>query len=153
MVMSIGLRQVCAVLVGNLPDLRECASESKIRELIEIAKQDWDSFDTSWDFATLPILQHKQITIQDSQEAADEECLSRFARMKELEEENNRLFINAYGLQDEFSHVIPDDQITLYRAEQGEDIMRLLSYSIGCMVGRYSLDKPGLIYAHSVSVR
>ena len=68
--------------------------------------------------------------------------------MKELEEENNRLFIEAYGLQDELSPEVPDDQITLYRPDREEDIKRLLSYAIGCMMGRYSLDKPGLIYAH-----
>ena len=67
--------------------------------------------------------------------------------MKELEEENNRLFIEAYGLQDELSSEVPDDQITLYRPDRAEDIKRLLSYAIGCMMGRYSLDKPGLIYA------
>ena len=69
--------------------------------------------------------------------------------MKQLEEENNRLFIDAYGLQDELSPAVPDDQITLYRPNREEDIKRLLSYAIGCMMGRYSLDKPGLIYAHS----
>ena len=69
--------------------------------------------------------------------------------MKELKEENNRLFIDAYGLQDELSPDVPDDQITLYRPDRAEDIRRLLSYAIGCMMGRYSLDKPGLVYTHS----
>ena len=69
--------------------------------------------------------------------------------MKALEEENNRYFIEAYGLQGELSPEVPDDQITLYRPDREEDIKRLLSYAIGCMMGRYSLDKPGLIYAHS----
>ena len=69
-----------------------------------------------------------------------------------LEEENNRLFINAYGLKDELSPEVPDDQITLYRPNQEEDIKRLLSYAVGCMMGRYSLDKPGLIYAHSGNI-
>ena len=72
-----------------------------------------------------------------------------FHRMKQLEEENNRLFIDAYGLQDELSPEVPEDQITLYRPNREEDIKRLISYAIGCMMGRYSLDKPGLIYAHS----
>ena len=69
--------------------------------------------------------------------------------MKQLEEENNRLFIDAYGLQDELSPDVPDDQITLHRPDRAEDIKRLISYAIGCMMGRYSLDKEGLIYAHS----
>ena len=72
--------------------------------------------------------------------------------MKESEEDNNRLFIDAYGLQDELSAEVPDDQITLYRPNREEDMKRLISYAIGCMMGRYSLDKPGLIYAHSGNV-
>ena len=110
---------------------------------------DWNSFETSWDFLTLPILRHKAVTLRESQESADAECHDRFRQMKELEEENNRLFIEAYGLQRELSPEVPDDQITLYRPDREEDIKRLLSYAIGCMMGRYSLDKPGLIYAHS----
>ena len=69
--------------------------------------------------------------------------------MKRLEEENNRLFINAYGLQDELTPDVPDDQITLTRADATADSQRLISYIIGCMMGRYSLDEQGLIYAHS----
>jgi len=71
------------------------------------------------------------------------------AQVKQLEEENNRLFIDAYGLQAELSPEVPDDQITLYRPDREEDIKRLLSYAVGCMMGRYSLDKPGLVYAHA----
>ena len=69
--------------------------------------------------------------------------------MKELEEANNRLFIDAYGLQDELSPEVHDGQITLYRPDREEDSKHLISYAIGCMMGRYSLDKPGLIYARS----
>jgi len=72
--------------------------------------------------------------------------------MKELEEENNRIFINAYGLQDELSPEVPEDQITLARADREKDCQRLISYAIGCMMGRYSLDEPGLIYAHAGNV-
>jgi hypothetical protein len=120
-----------------------------VEKLIELGKSDWDAHETSWDFATLPVLLHKQGTLQQSQEAANVECLTRFVRMKELEEENNRLFIDAYGLQDELAPDVPDDQITLYRPDRKNDIQRLLSYAIGCMMGRYSLDKSGLIYANS----
>lgn len=118
-------------------------------DLITISRLDWDSFETSWDFQTLPVLQHKAPTLQQSQEAADAECLARFSRLKELEEENNRLFINAYGLQDEFSPEVPNEQITLYQPDRAEDVKRLLSYILGCAMGRYSLDKPGLIYANA----
>lgn len=119
---------------------------------IEEAKLDWDSFETSWDFQTLPILQHKSATLQASQEASDVTCLNRLHRMKELEEKNNGRFIETYGLQDELSSEVPDDHITLYRPNRDEDIRRLISYSVGCMMGRYSLDKTGLIYAHGGNI-
>ncbi len=73
--------------------------------------------------------------------------------MKEIEEANNRLFIKLYGLDEELSDEAPDDQITIHRPDRGEDIKRLLSYAIGCMMGRYSLDVVGLVYAHSGNQR
>lgn len=120
--------------------------------LIEIARTDWDSFETSWDFQTLPVLEHRGAKLQQSQETADAEYSTRFTRMRQLEEKNNLLFIEAYGLQDELSPGVPDDQITLYRPNSEEDIKRLISYAIGCTMGRYSLDKPGLIYAQNGNV-
>lgn len=72
--------------------------------------------------------------------------------MKRLEEKNNLLFINAYGLQDELSPEVPESQITLTRADREKDCQRLISYAVGCMMGRYSLDAPGLIYAHAGNV-
>ena len=123
--------------------------ETAVGEAVNIARNDWNAFETSWNFTTLPVLQYKNLTLAKCQEAADVECLDRFAKMKRLEKENNSYFIEAYGLQDELSPEVTDDQITLCRPNRDEDIKRLLSYAIGCMVGRYSLDKPGLIYAHS----
>ncbi|ASF46372.1 BREX-1 system adenine-specific DNA-methyltransferase PglX [Methylovulum psychrotolerans] len=75
------------------------------------------------------------------------------AEMQRLEEENNRLFIEAYGLQDELSPDVPEEQITLTRADREKDSQRLVSYAVGCMMGRYSLDAPGLIYAHAGNIR
>ena len=72
--------------------------------------------------------------------------------MQRLEEENNRLFIEAYGLQDELSPEVPEEQITLTRADRAKDCQRLISYAMGCMMGRYRLDRPGLIYAHAGNV-
>ena len=95
------------------------------------------------------LLQQRSATLTSRKTSLTPKCLARFQRMKELEEENNRLFIEAFGLQDELSPEVPEDQITLYRPDREEDIKRLISYAIGCMMGRYSLDKPDLIYAHS----
>jgi type II restriction/modification system DNA methylase subunit YeeA len=141
--------------VASLPFLREriCHLTSDIdrvgTEAVHLARTDWDAAETSWCFQALPVIVQKSRTLQMAQEAADAECMARFSRMKELEEENNRLFIEAYGLQDDLSPEVTADQITLYRPDQQEDSKRLLSYAVGCMMGRYSLDKPGLIYAHS----
>ena len=67
--------------------------------------------------------------------------------MQELETENNRLWIDAYGLQDELDPAVPEDEITLARADARKDMAAFLSYAVGCMMGRYSLDQPGLILA------
>ncbi len=80
------------------------------------------------------------------------EAQSCMGRLRSLEEENNRLFIDAYGLQDELSPEVPESQITLVRADREKDCQRLISYAIGCMMGRYSLDEPGLIYAQAGNV-
>jgi type II restriction/modification system DNA methylase subunit YeeA len=80
------------------------------------------------------------------------ETTEEFKEAKELEESNNRFIINAYGLQDELTPEVPESQITLARADREKDSQRLISYAIGCMMGRYSLDEPGLIYAHAGNV-
>ena len=130
---------------------------------------DWDAYERSWDFQSLPILTASSDptpTLESSYTAWITQNRDTIAEMKRLEEENNRLFIDAYGLQDELTPEVPIEQITLtvnpaYRygnklseEEQWtrfrEDTMQeLVSYAIGCAMGRYSLDEPGLIYAHS----
>lgn len=120
-------------------------------KLIYISKKDWDSCETSWDFEEFPMLSNdlKMKTVKESYLNWEKQCINNIFRMKELEEENNKLFIEAYGLQDELSPDVSEDEVTLARADRENDIKHLISYSIGCMMGRYSLDKPGLIYAHS----
>ncbi len=136
---------------------------------VEISRVDWDSVETSWDFATPPILTmpaEPVHSLQSSYATWITQNRVTIADMKRLEEENNRLFIDAYGLHDELTPDVPVEQVTLtvnpaYRyggklteEEQWtrfrQDSMReLISYAIGCMMGRYSLDEPGLVYAHS----
>ena len=91
-------------------------------------------------------------SLADTVQLIDNIVHLRLCRMKQLEEHNNKIFIDFYGLEEELSSEIADDQITLYRPNRQEDIQRLISYAIGCMLGRYSLDKPGLIYAHGGNV-
>ena len=143
-----------------------------VKRLIYTAGVDWDAFERSWDFQFLPILTASSEpgpTLESSYAAWITQNQETIAEMKCVEEENNRRFTDAYGLTDELTPDVPIDQITLtvnpaYRyggnltkEEQWtrfrQDTMdELVSYAIGCMMGRYSLDAPGLIYAHSGNV-
>ncbi len=117
---------------------------------VSIAKEDWDSLETSRDFKMPDLFIHLRPTLGDSHSVALRLAKDRIARLKLLEEENNRLAIRAYGLEgDSLYPEVPDEQITLYRPDRTEDMKRLVSYAIGCVMGRYSLDIPGLVYAHS----
>ncbi len=120
-----------------------------VNRCISISKYDWDAYETSWDFLDNPVIRTNQSKLALSFEAWQSQNQAAVAEMKRLEEENNRLFIEAYGLQDELTPDVPDDQITLTRADREKDSQRLVSYAIGCMMGRYSLDEAGLIYAHA----
>ena len=122
---------------------------SFVHSLKEIAKEDWDSFEISWDFAQNPIVRTQQPNLEQAFNTWQQQNADAVAEMKRLEEENNKLFIDAYGLQDELTPEVPDEQITLTRADREKDSQRLVSYALGCMMGRYSLDEPGLIYAHA----
>jgi hypothetical protein len=123
-------------------------------ELCAIAKKDWDLQETSRDFLQLGWTSKSYSTNNISEAWAiwEKNCSSAISRTQLLERENNCFFIEAYGLQGELSPEVPEDQITLTRADLEKDCQRLISYAIGCMVGRYQLDKPGLIYAHAGNV-
>lgn len=115
--------------------------------LVNLSKQDWDNFETSWDFQTHPLLKYNTPKLSEAFEKWQTDSENAFQQLKQLEEENNKYWIEAYGLQDELTPEVPDDQITIRRADQNRDIRSLISYAVGCMMGRYSLDKPGLIHA------
>ena len=122
-----------------------------VSELVTIARADWDNFETSWDFRDLPLLRPelKAATLEASWSHWEAHCTAAIRRMQELETENNRLFIEAYGLTGELTPEVPEDQITLARADRRKDVVAFLSYAVGCMMGRYSLDHPGLILANA----
>jgi hypothetical protein len=123
--------------------------EHAVDELICFARADWDNFETSWDFCDQPLLRLKGTTLETSWRNWEEQSIAAISRMQELETENNRLFIVAYGLQDEIKPEVPKDQITLARADVRKDMSAFISYAIGCMMGRYSLEKPGLVLANA----
>jgi len=132
---------------------------------INLAKQDWDSFETSWDFTRHPLVPlTKERQEQESSQFRSsrmekfgliawhyekwvQECEDRFTLLKANEEELNRIFIDIYGLQDELTPEVEDKDVTVRKADLGRDIRSLISYAVGCMFGRYSLDVEGLAYA------
>ncbi|MEA5471259.1 BREX-1 system adenine-specific DNA-methyltransferase PglX, partial [Spirulina sp. 06S082] len=137
--------------------------EKAVNSLILLSRQDWDNFETSWDFQKHPLVQlsinnyqlsinnsellDKPLTIERAFQQWEQQSETAFNQLKHLEEENNKHWIEAYGLQDELTPEVPDDQITIRKADLSRDIRSLLSYAVGCMMGRYSLDRPGLIHA------
>jgi type II restriction/modification system DNA methylase subunit YeeA len=125
--------------------------QKNVLKAIEISKNDWDSRETSVGFSS-NLLCENRIDLPSSFLEHKLKTESSISTIKLIEEENNRLFIAAYGLQDELSPEVPEPQITLARADREKDSQRLISYAIGCMMGRYSLDEPGLIYAHTGNV-
>lgn len=116
------------------------------KKCIDISKSDWDSFETSWDFEKHPFINDEK-TIEKSFNIWNQITQKRFRELKSNEEELNRIFIDIYGLSDEMDEFVDDKDITLYRADVKNDVKSFISYAVGCMMGRYSLDKDGLVYA------
>jgi len=113
---------------------------------VELSKDDWDSFETSWDFKQHPLLRKVPIIAEAFNQWQDE-CNDRFDQLKGDEEELNRIFIDIYGLQDELNPKVEDKDVTVRKADLKRDIKSFISYAVGCMFGRYSLDVDGLAYA------
>lgn len=122
-----------------------------INNLIDNSKNDWDSFETSWDFEKHPLLKDLG-NINDNKISSafskwEEECENNFNQLKSNEEELNRIFIDIYGLQDELTPEVEDKDVTIRKADRERDIRSFISYAVGCILGRYSIDADGLIYA------
>ena len=154
-------------LPAFFPDHLQAELAAVISQAIEAEKRDWDSYETSWDFTSLPLLHpdYRQPALKASYQNLRTHWREMTLEMQRLEEENNRIFIDAYGLQDELTPEVPLREITLtcnphyrYGGDKTEDeleallladtMRELVSYAVGCMLGRYSLDKPGLILAN-----
>ena len=130
-----------------------------VKDCIEKEKDDWDSFETSWDFKKHPLVKLRMsgayawgnnapaMRIASAYKAWKETCEGRFQKLKANEEELNRIFIDIYGLQDELTPEVEEKDVTVRKADLQRDIKSLLSYAVGCMFGRYSLDVPGLVLA------
>ena len=136
--------------IGKVPVKIDRAQISIVSGLvgscIDVAKEDWDAFETSWDFHRHPLV-CGLLTVANAYAKWEQECSDRFTQLKANEEKLNRIFIDIYGLQDELSPEVEDKDVTVRKADLQRDIKSLLSYAVSCMFGRYSLDTEGLAYA------
>lgn len=155
------------VLIDNkkIPEVKNISIDS-----VEISKSDWDSFETSWDFTEHPLVRlskglwdatavgasmsyyyggHPKVgsPVELCYMLWQGECNERFNKLKANEEELNRIFIDIYGLRDELTPEVEDKDVTVRKADLQRDIKSLISYAVGCMFGRYSLDAEGIAYA------
>ena len=155
--------------VTSIPVARKAEEVGSLNvpSLLKLSRRDWDSFENSWDFTSQPLLNpdYRQPTLKATYQKLRAHWREMTLEMQQLEEENNRIFIEAYGLQDELTPEVPLNEITLtcnphyrYGNDKSEDeleallladtMRELVSYAVGCMFGRYALDKPGLILAN-----
>lgn len=134
-----------AKLPINVSKGERASVEEITSDCIILSKNDWDSFENSWDFQRHPLIRSTR-TIKESYIKWQMECDERFNQLKANEEELNRIFIDIYGLQDELAPEEEDKDVTVRKADLGRDIRSFVSYAVGCMMGRYSLDVDGLAY-------
>ena len=152
--------------VANVPIIMDKQDDviSIVNVCISLSKNDWDSFEISWDFKEHPLIRNKPFTSKEMEEDLkhnihdmnqmseayrrwENECYLRLTELKKNEEELNRIFIDIYGLQDELTPEVEDKDVTVRKADLGRDIRSFISYAVGCMFGRYSLYKEGVIFA------
>lgn len=120
--------------------------DALVDDCIRMSKSDWDTFENSWDFLKHPLL-YNTSTVKEAFIQWKNESETRFNLLKANEEELNRIFIDIYGLQEELTPEEEDKDVTVRKADLGRDIRSFVSYAVGCMMGRYSLDVNGLAYA------
>ena len=144
--LNFQLQDICSI---PLPDQLKAVKTEAMeigKNCVSESKKDWDSFEISLDFQHHPLLR-KVSAIAEAFTQWQMECDDRFNQLKANEEELNRIFIGIYGLQDELTPGVEDKDITVRKADLGRDIRSFISYAVGCMFGRYSLDVDGLAYA------
>lgn len=146
------LRQSLGVEVGHvnrIPFVSINGIAEFVKEVVQEHMRDECGQETAPTFDTLFLIKRRSVSLSTDYRAFCNAQSKAIEDTKATEEKINKIVLEAYGLTNEIDFVVLDDQITLYRPDRAEDIKRLISYAIGCIVGRYSLDKPGLIYAHS----
>ena len=154
--------------IASFPIITDKDYVSKVTDIVlkakDLSKQDWDAYETSWDFKHHPLIR-KVSTISEAYGQWKAENNERFDQLKANEEELNRIFIDIYGLQDELTPEVADKDVTVHKIFDTKDdvpetmkgskyirtkydeVTSFISYAVGCMFGRYSLDVDGLAYA------
>ena len=137
--------------IGRLPLIPPNADEalqvdSIVDLLVNVSRNDWDAFETSWDFASHPLVRTSRVA--DAFALWQSECRDRFDQLKSNEEELNRIFARIYGMEGEVPIEVPDGKVSVRLADLQRDVRSLVSYGVGCIFGRYSLDVPGLVLAN-----
>ena len=120
----------------------------QVREAIALSTEDWNSHETAWDFESLDLLCHTHLKLEHAVEAVRCGQSNRREAMANLETKNNEHFVSIFGVSDELKTNVKPEQTTLTLLDDVESVSRFISYAVGCMLGRYSLDKPGLILAN-----
>ena len=137
--------QIASYPIKN--EIFDCPLESTVNSCIGLSRADWDSFETSWDFSTHPLTQPGEPLIKNQFFRWQQECDGRFGQLKANEEELNRIFARIYGMEGEVPIEVPDDKVSVRRADLVRDVKSLISYGVGCIFGRYSTSAPGLVLA------
>ncbi len=143
--------------IGNIADLPfippdDCQQMSDLaREAVDIAAADWNSVEESWEFRTCHLItpDRPSATVEHAVDSWARTCASRRSRMRQIEEANNIAWLGHYALLGEVSEHVEESELTLSVADKNVDRRRLVSFGVGCAMGRYSLDRPGLIYANA----
>lgn len=133
--------------VGDIKQIPLIVDESKINEIeflakecISIAKNEWDSYEVSWNFEKMPLADGSFNKIEDAYKAWEDLCNRRFEILQKNETKLNKIFFEIYGFEVDVDYSVKNENITLRKADLKEDIEAFLSYAIGCMFGRYKCE-------------
>ena len=143
---------IAALPIDVIDRINETEVEQLVDECIRLSKVDWDSFENSWDYRGDPLVPCKNelgcnILISDMYGKWEKECNDRFNKVKENEERINDIFINAFHLSNSVSASVDEKEVTIHLAEKRKCIQNLLSFAVGCMLGRYTVEKEGIYFA------
>jgi len=147
--LSTTINDILNMPIGDVVNKHKNKIENIVGHCIKISKNEWNSFETSWDFKKHPFLEYKNDTdtIKKAFNNWSEFAEEQFYQLKDNEEKLNELFIEIYGLEDELDPEVKEKDVTVRKADRARDIRSFMSYAVGCMLGRYSLDEEGLVYA------